>query len=113
MITIEERYNQLLADYKKLQEDYSENTVIQSMKDMKEQYERMVTTSVSRHVYKDLNDRHSELKNTCKGLCVIIDHIKSILNKRDDLIYNKQFLDKAEVELIILKDIIEYAIEKN
>lgn len=40
MTDFEEKYNKLLQEHLKLKNDYSENTIIESMNDMKKVYER-------------------------------------------------------------------------
>ncbi len=119
--TLQEQYNKLKVDYatlqeqhQKLQDEYSENTIVQSMNDMKQQYERLVSNSVTVSRYKDLQEKYNGAQRTVTASHVLADRILKQLNSIEHrLIYDtKSILNKAHLELIILKEVLDDELKK-
>lgn len=101
--------DELESKYKKLQLEYSENTIIQSMNDMKKRYEQLITSTVSKYKYdiltKKLNDQSKKIYTTV----VLTDHILKRLKLLEQYINEGVEMDlyRIEFELLTIKEILE------
>lgn len=105
---LNEKYNCLEEEFIKLKTEYSENTIIQSMNEMKSRYDIMIKTTVPSYKYKLLDEKYNNLVKNFVGCSVLIDYIIKLLKKSErDLMNRKDILLKAELELITVKEILE------
>lgn len=107
--TLKSKYDETKSKYAQLKHDYSENTIIQSMNDMKERYDELVNTSVSLYKYEYLEKKWNNIKEKGTTVIVLLDYLASNLRKMEyDINYNT-FLDekKLEFQMNIMKDLLE------
>lgn len=108
---LNEQYKYLEDELDDLQNEYSENIIIQSMNEMKIRYDNMIKTTVPVYKYNVLNEKYEKLVKNFAGCSVLIDHIvkllRSIENETTLRNERKNILLKAELELITVKDILE------
>lgn len=105
---LNEKYNCLEEEFIKLKGEYSENTIIQSMNEMKSRYDIMIKTTVPSYKYKLLDEKYNNLVKNFVGCSVLIDYIIKLLKKSErDIMNRKDILLKAELELITVKEILE------
>lgn len=98
-------YESLLIRYNNLHHEYSENTIIQSMAEMRDRYEDLIKTTVPIFKYQYLQSKAKKSEKSVACGIVIIEHvIKQItmLERTNDV-----KLQKIQLELILLKDIFE------
>ncbi len=103
-------YNQLKLEYNQLKLEYSENHIIQSMNDMKEKYERLVSTSIPNHKYQLVLEKYSKLYKHTTSSIVLLDHIgKNIrsIEKMSFIHEIKNLLRKIDLQLTTTKDILQ------
>lgn len=103
------KYNELLEKYNQLEHDYSENTIVESMNDMKRKYEQLVANTVPAYKYNLLNEKFERVSHTVHGSDVLIDYIIKGLKKTETMgaIDRTNSLYKIQLELIILKEILQ------
>lgn len=113
--TLKDEHASLEAELNKLKNDYSENTVIQSMNDMKERYNELMRTTVSIYKYKDMEHKYYKLYRCTYSMLTLIDHVKKLVNEVDSkIIYDRNnTLDRAKNDLLTMHDIIEDVIEES
>jgi len=113
--TLKRDYDTLVEEFDKLKLEYSENTIIQSMNDMKERYNELVNTTVSLYRYKALEKKYNTIYRASFSSLAIISHAKKIINKLDTrMIYDpERYLVKCKNDLDTLYEIIEDAINEN
>lgn len=106
---MEQNYNNLKHMYTELQVKYSENTIIQSMNDMKEQYNQLLKETVPLHRYNHLTKKHDYLEKKCQAVGYLLDHILRQLKKFENIIPNTSENDlfKVQFEVITTREIIE------
>lgn len=109
-IKLKEQYDLLSNQYENLKKETNENTVIQSMNDMKEEYERLKDNTVSLYCFKSLDQRFELLSKTCQAAIVLVDHTRKKISQINRLNYDEKSLRKAEMEMIVIKDIIQDAL---
>lgn len=97
------KYNKLLEDYDKLKHECSENTVIQSMMDMKNTYESQCKQIEK---YKEIKEHFIDTISTCKLMInIIIKKVKySIPNISESYI--------LEQKLIFINEILDESLKK-
>lgn len=105
---LEKQYKSLDNEHRALQHEFSENTIIQSMNDMKEKYNHLLETTVPSYKYELLDERHTELHNKTLACSVLLDYIISSIRKFDNIFVNMGELDvnKIEMQLTILKELL-------
>jgi len=111
---LQSEYGQLKSEYEILKLEYSENYIIQSMNDMKEKYERLISTSVPNHKHQLVLEKFSKLYKHTTSSIVLLDHIgKNIRSiEKISFIYEiKNLLKKVELQLTTTKDILEEGVE--
>ena len=107
--TLLSKYNELLEKYNQLEHDYSENTIVESMNDMKRKYEQLIASTVPSYKYSLLNEKYERATHTIIGSDILIDHIVRGLKKLETMnsIDRTNSLYKVQLELIILKEILQ------
>ena len=88
-----------------MKKEYSENTIIQSMNDMKEQYEKIKSTSISLYSYNLLQTKFSEAMSILSTNNTLINCILKKLQNHSLYNYIDDDIDKIKSILIILKDL--------
>lgn len=96
-----DKYNELLENYDQLQHDFSENTIIQSMNDMKEQYQTLKKNQ------KKLLYTLDELHDTNKATSLMIETLITSLKYNTDI---DNYALKHKLEFI--NDIINSNLKK-
>jgi predicted nuclease with TOPRIM domain len=108
--TLKIEYDSLKDKYEKLKYEYSENTIIQSMNEMKTRYDRLVQTSVPNHKYSLLSNKYTRIVKYTSACSVILEHISKLTRQAANNIYSidaKTILAKIENELNMSRDILE------
>ena len=106
---LQNEYTTLQNDFNKLQKDFSENTIIQSMNDMKDQYNQLLAETVPLYRFNLLSNKHKLSEKKINVSSYLIDRILNRLKRIDDDI-NQELqgdLYKAEFELSTVKEILE------
>jgi hypothetical protein len=114
-IKLENKHNELIAEHSNLVEEFRENVIIQSMQDMKERYERMLKTTVSKIKYDILYEKYLKLLKIFSGCTVLLDHTTGLINKAESGYSTeyKNYLKKIEANISIIKDILEDSIKNH
>lgn len=99
---LKQEYLDLHEKYTKLLNETSENTVLQSMNDMKVQYQELLKNMVSKDKYEDLLIEYQGLYSTIHGLKILIQNINKHVRTSDTVVY---------MRIKILKEIINDAIK--
>lgn len=112
-VELENKYIELHKEHTNLLEEYKENVIIQSMNEMKERYERILKTSVSKIKYEMLSEKYLKTLKTSSGCTVILDHTTDLIHKAEksystDL---KYYLSKIENDVSLIKDILEESVK--
>lgn len=106
----QEKYEKLLKKYNQLKKETSENVVIQSMNDMKLQYDHLVSHSVPLYKYNMIYERYIKFHKVLSSAGVLIDHIVKCVKGLESLAVMtevKSGLYKTNFELMLLKEILE------
>jgi hypothetical protein len=112
-VELENRYTELHKEHTNLLEEYKENVIIQSMNEMKERYERLLKTSVSKIKYEMLSEKYLKVLKTSSGCTVVLDHSTNLIRKAERA-YSTDFkncLTKIEADLLLVKEILEDSIK--
>lgn len=105
---LQEQYEELLDKYDLLETQYSDNIVIQSMNDMKVKYDNMIKNTIPSYRYNALLNKYNTLLKNNSGSVVLLEHVLKMLKKiENNIMYDKNILFKAELELLTIKDILE------
>jgi hypothetical protein len=108
-IKLESEYTELLDKYTSLLSDYSENTIIQSMNDMKARYDELISTTVPIYKYNQMLEKCKELENNKQAGIVLLQHIiKGLVDCESSRLLNSERvkrLQKAQIGLTLLKEI--------
>ena len=96
--------DELKSELKELQQEYCENTIIQSMNDMRDRYQELLQTTVSKERYNSLLNQRAKY----------IDHMKTIhilLNNVSKHIGSSQYNVNMRIKLImeIIDDIVQFS----
>jgi len=107
-----DKYMKLLKIHKNLCSEYSENTIIQSMNEMKERYEQLQKDTVPLYKYSDLDKKYKKQNKTITGVLVILEKTAQRLRDLDFNISNIPFdfekqLYRCEIELVIICELLE------
>lgn len=111
---LKDNYDKLKDEYDKLKYEYSENVIIESMKDMKDRYDRLLQTTIPQHRYEILNERYNKIVKYFTTCVVLLEHINKSVHNFDRYVYTsetKQYLNRISNELNITKSILEDCIE--
>jgi len=106
---LEKEKNELDTKYKKLQHDYSENIIIQSMNDMKRRYEDMLVNTVSKYKYesaiKKINNYFKKICTTSVLLNHVMKRIKTMEQHTSDA--GEMNLYRIDFELLTILEILQ------
>ena len=107
--TLKKDYENLLVEFNKMKLEYSENTIIQSMNDLKDRYNELVSNTVSLYKYKTLETKYNNLYKGCYSSLAIVGHIKKLLgNIERRYIYDPtKSIDRANNDLDTMLEILE------
>jgi len=102
-------------ELEKLQQEFSENTIIQSMNDMKIRYENLIDTTVSLAKYNRLLDKYNNLYRIIYSSDIFLDHACAIAAHLENVVYDSTHknLTTLVTELKILKDIFTDTLAAN
>lgn len=110
-------YQELKAEYEileqqmeALQVEYRENTIVQSMNDMKEQYEELLRTTVSMYRFRSLEDKHNKMVLNATAGSIICNHVMKLLKEIESNLFDSGSRDnlyKVHVQIGIVKDILD------
>jgi uncharacterized membrane protein YgaE (UPF0421/DUF939 family) len=107
---LEMDYQNLQNEFDKLQKDFSENVIIQSMEDMKNQYNSLEKTldfykksTVPIIRYSKIEERYNNLIEVLTCIGVLVRHSNNTIEK---IKIDKKHITKLEMEYIVLNDII-------
>ena len=103
LLNLKDDYTCLYDKYSKLLQETSENTVLQSMNDMKIQYQELLRNMVSKDKYEDLLIEYQKLYSTIHGLKILIQNVNKHVNTNDTVIYSRIKIIKE-----ILNDTIKF-----
>jgi len=105
----EEMYRKLLDEHNALKLEYSENTIIQSMNDMKEKYNELVKNTVPLYRYDALHERKQVVQNKLIATSVLIDYILLELRQYDNIFMNEGEVDVAnlKMQLAVIKGMLK------
>ena len=108
---LKNQYTQLEDQYTQLEKQYSENTIIQSMNDMKLRYEELVANTVSFGTYEKTSEKYEKLRRVVSSSEILIEHITNVIKKLENQTTEecRTKLYKAQIELLILKEILQEA----
>ena len=111
VVSKNDQYDCLEEEFLSLQNNYSENIIIQSMNEMKTRYDTMIKMTVPIHKYKSLNEKYEKLVKNYSGCSVLIEHIIKLMRSIErEIPYlrtdKKNILLKAELELMTVKEIL-------
>jgi hypothetical protein len=104
---LEEKYKVLEEKYTTLVEECKENVIMQSMNEMKTRYDNMLKNTVPSYKYNTMAKKHEMMYTTLISCGVIIDHIMKIIKNFENRPYDTAKTLQAQLELMMLKEIIE------
>lgn len=118
-LELKKKYNLLLEDYKNLKDEFSENTIVQSMNSMKELYEEKENELMNlERKYKNLDDTNFYLVETLKAVRVMVSglkgKIKQVENKFKYSYENESRLELHELQICInfIDEVIDNTLKK-
>lgn len=103
-------YENMQQQYEVLEAEYRENTIVQSMNDMKEQYEELLKTTVSMYRFRSLEDKHNKIVLNANAGSIICNHVIRLLKEIESNLFDTTSRDnlyKAHVQVSIIKDILD------
>jgi hypothetical protein len=89
-------YDDLLKEIESLKQQLSENVVISSMNDMKNQYNNLKNSTIPIYKYNELSTKYNIKSSKVTTTIVILDHI----------LKNTFISDKIKLELLFLKELL-------
>jgi hypothetical protein len=101
-----QKYNELLNKYEKLVEECKDNVVLESMNEMKTKYDNMLKNTVPTYKYNALTKKYEVAYTTLISCGVIIDHVSKVIKGLDNR-YDRSKVLQAQLELVMLRDIID------
>lgn len=109
---LQEEHEILQNEYNSLQTNYSENVIIQSMQEMKERYDKMMKSTVTIHKYDILYEKYKKLVKNFSGCTIILEYVIKTLKQLNRTLFteSKNILFKAELQLEMIKEILEDSI---
>lgn len=107
-------YNNLKKEHEELKYEYSENTIIQSMNDMKNRYEELIRNTVSLVKYNTLEEKYNKLARNCISSITMIDRVYKYLRRIEDNPFYRDAPDfrKIELEMTIISEILQDGLPK-
>ena len=109
---LKDEHEILQKEYNSLQTNYSENIIIQSMQEMKERYDKMLKSTVTIHKYDILYEKYKKLVKNFSGCAIILEYVIKTLKQLNKTLFteSKNLLFKAELQLEMIKEILEDSI---
>jgi hypothetical protein len=109
---LKDEHEILQKEYNSLQTNYSENIIIQSMQEMKERYDKMLKSTVTIHKYDTLYEKYKKLVKNFSGCTIILEYVIKTLKQLNRTLFteSKNLLFKAELQLEMIKEILEDSI---
>lgn len=113
---LQENYNKLFSDYtllkvnhSKLQRDYRENTIVQSMNDMKEQYDYLKKNTVTLSTFNNLQMKYNQNLKICVTSSVLSEHIYNQFKRIHETAIgdDRNLITRLQMEILILRDICQ------
>ena len=105
---LQSNYDDLQSVYCKLKNDYSENTIIQSMNDMRDRYLKLIQTTVPNYKYQLLSEKYISLVKRSCASCVFIDHILKSFESINIIRENeRKEMTKIKFQLVNIREILE------
>jgi phage-related minor tail protein len=103
------QHEELLNRYNELQHEYSENTIIQSMHDMKERYERLVDTTVPNYKYELVEAENTKMRNHIIATRVNIEYILKLAGQLELKMLSSERHDlyKIQVHLTSISEMLD------
>jgi hypothetical protein len=95
-IELENEFKILHDENEKLKEEFKENTIIQSMNEMKDRYDRLLRSSVTKTKYEVLNDKHMKVLKVNSACTVILEQIDNLLLDSIDKVYTPEYKNSIE-----------------
>jgi hypothetical protein len=104
-----DKYIKLFRKYKDLKLEYSENTVIQSMNDMKERYEQLQRETVSLYRFNELQQKYKKQSKVINAVLVILENTSKRLRNLDSFLHTDRQKEvyRCEIELLIINELLE------
>ena len=111
---LESKYDKIFKEHEELKYEYSENTIIQSMNDMKNRYEELVKNTISVTKYNSLDDKYNKLAKNSISCITILDRIYKYIRRIDENPFYRDDHDftKIQLELTIVSEILEDGLPK-
>ena len=105
---LQSNFDDLQSVYCKLKNDYSENTIIQSMNDMRDRYLKLIQTTVPSYKYQLLSEKYISLVKRSCASCVFIDHILKSFESINIIRENeRKEMTKIKFQLVNIREILE------
>jgi len=104
------KHIKLIKKYRELCINYSENTIIQSMHDMKERYEELQRETVSLFRYNQLEKDYKHQNKVINAVLVILEKTSNRLRDIELLDKDKEIY-RCEIELLIITDLLQEIIK--
>ncbi|NDC95953.1 hypothetical protein EB118_21455 [bacterium] len=103
------KYTELQKEHTNLQHNYSENTIIQSMNDMKKRYDDLVSQTVPLYRYEHSQKSLKHIQKKCSAINYFLEHVLKQLKKLDSFLppNNENNLYKIQFEIITIMDMLE------
>lgn len=109
--TLRNEHEKLKKEFTDLKYEYSENTVIQSMNNMKLQYEELIETTVPKFKYENLYEKWKYLDEISNASKIILNHSLKFIEKIcDNLLYGSQRrldMHKLQSQLVLIKELLD------
>lgn len=107
---LKQEYDNLVKSHDQLKNDYAENTIIQSMNEMKDRYNRLLQTSVPNHKYELINNKYTKMLKYENACSVVLEHVSKLILQVTNNVYSmdtKKLLNKIESEINITRDLLD------
>lgn len=107
--TLKKEKDDLESKYKRLQNDYSENTIIQSMNEMKERYDKLMLETVPKYRYEILLKKYNSHLKKINAVNVLLHHVIKRLKVIEQNALDGYEMDvyRIEFELLSIREILE------
>lgn len=114
MVSYEDKYNEIFKELQQLKNEYSENTIIQSMNEMRDRYNQLLDSSVPDYKYQGLYEKWYKLHRAAIASLVLTEHVTDLLkNLEEKLLYDRDnSIIRSKFELQTIKELLENVIRK-
>lgn len=111
-----EKYTRLYNKYEELKKEYSENTIIQSMNEMRDRFEELKKDTVSKYKYNLLEEKNRQQNRAINAVLVILENTSKKLRLIDIEmqlpIEIQKDLYRSEIELAIIMELLENIVKE-